>query len=377
MRKLSFIILSLFLLNSCDDSSTDTNDPINNPGGTEISKDGPSLSLVKEGIVVGLYPNRIVADSNYVYVVNSGDNTVGRLDLNNHVYDNNFIKFPQGTSPYSIALKYDSEYNEDLDDIIPKETLYISTSGRLDTSYIPDDAIFEVSLDTKEVKEIKSGLFMASDIIVTDTGCLVYVESEYDYANSKAEGKLTRLCKNEETSIPTSCKNPTRVATNDPMFIVTCSGIFTYDDSYSITGTPGAGACIYNRYLEETKCFNQDGDTGSPAVYTDKAVVGSTYSGTLTVIDGPLLNTYTPFDTPSMLVPYHLYDDIYAIAAFNTSTLYLYDLVNNKLVSEYKMSGSELDKKGPLDLIYIEDRSQLVVLNSLSSTIDIFSVNKE
>ena len=332
---------------------------------TACSEDGtnnplfnPNFTALKQDIKVGLYPNRILSDGQYVYVVNSGDNTVGKLSLSTYEYDNNFIKLDQGTNPYSISLK--------------SNHLYISSSGKMDDSYNADDIIVDVDLSTGSKTEVLKSLFMVSDIITST--CIEFVESEYDYANSTAKGKVTQYCPDQTLSVPTSCKNPTRIMENEDGYIVTCSGVYSYDADYNITGTVGSGVCFYNSHLEETSCKMEDKDSGSPSVGEKTILIGSTYSGNLTIIKNNTLDTISLVKN-SMLVPVHLYNDIYAIAGFNNSTLYLYDAETKAVITEYSMSKTDLDKKGPLDMVYLPDTSQLIVLNSLSATIDVFTIN--
>ena len=354
MKRVLFFSVLCLTLNACSDDSTPEVED------TTVEQETITLSVVKENINVGLYPNRILQDGKSLYVVNSGDNTIGKLNLSDYSYDNNFITLDQNTNPYSFSIK--------------DGHLYISSSGKLSETFTPDDIIVDVDLSTGNKTTVLSSLYMASDIITSK--CVEFVESEYDYSNSVASGKFTQYCNESKTTVSTTCKNPTRVVARDDGYIVTCSGIYTYDDNYSIVGTDGSGVCFYTSQITEDTCILANKDTGAPSVGKTTSIIGATYSGKMQILVDKQTEE-VELSNGTMLVPVHLKDDVYAIAAFNTNIIYIYDANNKKVLTEYKLSKTDLDKRGPLDIVYLQSDNKLAILNSLSSTVDILSITEK
>lgn len=333
-----FFASLLTILPSCDNSSD-----------LELE----TLVPVKTDIKVGLYPNRILLNGDYAYIVNSGDNTVGRLDLATFDYDNNFIILPQDTNPYALAVM--------------DNHLLVSSVGRYSGDYI-----VSFDLDSLEEEVLVEDLFMVSDLR-TSNSCVNFIESEYDYSVGEAEGKLTTLCSGLFSSVKTDCSNPATVRSQGKSIYISCSGVYEYDSSYNISGTEGSGVCIYKDSLELETCLLEGEDTGTISLWGDSLLVGSTFSGVLTIVSGDKIETNLIAEN-TMINPYYLKDDKALLLDFNNSKVYLYNLIDKEIEVSYNLSETELDKRGSIDLAYDSSLNRVYILNTLSSTVDIFDL---
>lgn len=70
----------------------------------------PHAEIIKSIDNIGLHPSAIAQDDDYVYIVDSGNNTIDRLDKKTHQYTDAFIDLGQDAGTCAIHLDGENIY---------------------------------------------------------------------------------------------------------------------------------------------------------------------------------------------------------------------------------------------------------------------------
>ena len=328
-------------------------------GCTDDNEKNLSADLTAAGSwKIGMWPNSLYKDGSDVYVADSGNNEIDIYHIESGQYEDSKIKLPVDSNPLQVST----------DD----SNVYIVASK--------SNLIYQYNKASGELTALNiTGLNMPYSIL-TSGGCHVIVNSEYDYDNGTAAGSIAKICGSDDTRLPTTCKNPVDIKSLDNGYLLSCSGVYQYDSNYAITRTQGSALQKLDSNFDVVKSIFADDDPGTAAISKDYIVTGSSFKGVAHLLDHDLnvLDTYTIGDgSASMLVARYLYDDNFVIADFNHDKLFFVKVGSGKFVVQFEaaISDSEVARKGPLDIIY--DNHSILVLNSLSETLDIYRINRE
>ena len=399
LTKLLFIsllaaMLGLFAVSCSDDDNAGSKDD-DNAGSKDddASSKKISISTVKTLTNMGTSPNQLLVDGDYAYTVASSDNVIMRLDLNDFTLNEKYIDLGENANPYAMT--------KDGEDIYIVNSM-ANTLVKVNTS---DPASITTLLT------VSDGLNMPMDVLVKD-GTVYVANADYD-ESYQPHGRIAWLAADGTKGVLEGfeTKNLTSLYTQSDssnLFVVS-SGSFQYDENYTITSTLDSGILIASlpMSLDATTYLLKNEDVGKLAFTRDgnQIFVGSSYSKTLHVLTRSGDDATPKYSANSlsfgkdtgMLMPKTLDDTHVALIDFNSDSLYIIDMndddikawaTSTELVSQdmadkaraaiektkFRFSESSFDRRGPISMSWDPKRNQLLVLHSLSETIDVLKI---
>ncbi len=357
--------------------------------------DGPrgemKFSKVKTIESMGLYPNQVVVHGDFAYAIASGDNVVMRIDLDSFKVDKAYIDLGQNANPYAMTFEGDDIY------------VVNSVSNTLVKTRTTDPK----SLET--LASANHGLNMPMDVVVNPYTQAISVGCADYNTNGVAEGKIVSLNHDgsfSEEKDALEIKNITALYAVPKTKFMTAvgSGNYVFDSDYEITGTHDNGVRVTDYSTAATpvsETILKNEDVGKMAFLDDSRVwlVGSSFSSKMHSIHynkvGDYQTSTLQLDSGKgmgMYIPVAIDDTHAVIADFNHDKLYVVDLNQSDVrawaegsnasaaaaaesikASSFALSSTSVDRRGPVSMAVDPKRSYILVLNSLSETLDVIS----
>ena len=307
---------------------------------------------------VGLYPSDITLSGNEAYIVDSGNNAIHKLHLDNLALNKNAIIFDPDTGPYT-AFATESD-------------LYVACNVSPKVVDISLQNSVQNTLMT--ASEIKS----PSDIWLYQTQVIV-ADSEYDFTdNSKTEGKIIlRSANGTVTESKTATPNPvfiqmTRIQDQDYL-LISNAGILKYSaEGYQ----PPERSCLEIRSAQDLSqsliqhCIHHDSFGRISQSETDIYIGDGILPVIHQIAKSDLLNPAAQMkdivmsqETPGMTTPLVVDNALVAIN-YNQDQLVWID---DSDMYYFRLSSSDAAQKSPTDLVYDRQRKQILVLNGAGS----------
>ena len=381
---LLFTLASALILGCSDDDKSTTKTTQNDPNEWaqydntylfgSISEDAKAVLPVIPGKTLDnlglMYPNDIVMNQTHAFIVDSGNNTIHRIALDTLDVEKNFVDLGQNVGPASAYADQDNLY------IVCNMT----------------SQVVKVDLKTQAKSVILSAdkLISGYNVLKVDNAVIVS-DSEYDLSNpSNTKGSLI-VIKDDGSinSFDTETPNPTSIANikvGEKQYIVSSnSGIVQYGSNGEMTAPDKS--CIQLWALEElmggdtpfvkTHCETNSSvgkiSVSDTHLYVGDGVTPKVYSTDITKLPDFDIWTSAAFGNAKdlgMTIPLVVGSDL-AVFNFNADTL---TWVRGDKRINLKLSQTEASKKGPISAIYDANHKQILVLNSLSGSIDVLKI---
>lgn len=352
-----------------EDTDSSSGDVLNLFGKlTDEQKKTVPLTPLKTLNDMGLYPSDMDLYGDYAYVVDSGNNTIHRIKLDDLSVEKNYVDLGLDASPYAAFAD--------------KDALYVAAQGKQAVYKYPHDNPGNFSV-------VASGL-VAPTAVYTKNGSIYIADSEYDYANpTQTGGKVHVISDTQDAFTLTSTSQNPGFLDHCPMFnwiFSVNSGVITFGQTMlapekscvdvweiaSLSGdkenTPIRTYCLENTSLGRTIKSNvvlYIGDALKPVIHA--LDIKSINAGTAEFKTITLSNDDTGMTTP-VDVENHL-----AVLEFNHDTITWFE---DEKQTTYRLSSSKAAAKGPIDAVYDATRKQLLILNSTSGSVDVLKFSK-
>lgn len=331
----------------------------------EIKKDLPfkpvkTLDGMGEGVTdIDLY-------NNFAYVVDSMNNVIHRIHLDELSVDKNYIDLGQNAAPYAV-------YADD-------NGLYVAVQGKKSVIKFPPDKPNE--------PVVLSDNLIAPSAIYSYNDLLFYADSEYDYNDaSKTGGKVHVITKeNEHIELVSSYQNTGFLdycPTYDWIFAVNSGIVSFYPEvmppekscvdlwdaknlSVAEENKPAYTFCVDNTSLgrmSKSQGTLYMGDALKPVIHglwVNDVPKGKGHIEDIVLSDDSTGLT-TPVDMGTSL----------AVVEFNHDMLYFR---KDQVLTSYRLSKTQTLNKGPIDAVYDAKHKQLLILNSIAGSVDVFKV---
>ncbi len=335
---------------------------------TEEQKNALPLLPLKTLNNMGLYPSDMALFGDYAYVVDSGNNTIHRIKLDDLSVEKNYVDLGLDASPYAAFAD--------------KDALYVAAQGKQAVYKYPHENPADFSI-------VASGL-IAPTAVYTQNGSIYIADSEYDYATpSKTGGKVHVISDTQDAFYLTSTAQNPGFLDHCPMFnwiFSVNSGVITFGqtmippekscvDVWEIAtlssdrkNAPLRTYCLENTSLGRTIKSNvvlYIGDALKPAIHSlDIKSINADAAEFKTIkLSDDEIGMTTPVDLDNHL----------AVLEFNHDTLTWFE---NEKQTTYRLSSTKAASKGPIDAVYDSPRKQLLILNSTSGSVDVLKFTK-
>lgn len=375
LNKLSRILsiaLALSMFSACQSEEQEDNNgtpsaPINLYGELDPDlKAALPLNAVTSLNDIGLWPSDLAIFGDYAYVVDSGNNAITRIGLNDLKVEKNYVDFGENASPYAIYAN--------------SEAIYVALQGNGTIARVAHD-------NPSEITTIANGL-IAPTAVCANQGDTYIADSEYDYANPQnTKGSIHLKTTQGEATLPSTSPNPAFIETislnGKPYLLSINAGVIDF-----ITQTPPPKSCIDLWPLSDISTLAQpensvcatNASLGRITVLNDTLYTGDAMTPTLYAVPtSKLLEPDATFDTQMLLdtpkgtlTPIAIDNKALAVIDFTSDTITW--LKDNRPLRFYLTAPAENPVKGPIDIVYDSPRNQILILNSLSETIDVLKV---
>lgn len=320
---------------------------------------------------LGSFPNSLHLDGDHVFVVDSSNNEVDRLDLKSREYTDGYIDLPLDSNP--VHVQSDSKF------------IYVLTapftaglSPRL-VSYSKRDQEVKSELATSPLLDRPYGLSKDSD------GCLLVANTAYTYGSPVGDGSILVKCPDRDAvKFNVGCKNPTRVLSHEGDLFVFCSGVDEFDKDWVYKSTTGSGICKYDKDLKLVgSCVALGEDVGTPAMDVGTPamegfiLVGSSHTASYALYDydlNLLSKVKSMAESDGMLIPTLVSGGKFILASSNTDELIPISVIGGKVVEHKAFKFPEgVEKRLVMDLVYSSELDYLVLLNSNWATVEVYT----
>lgn len=368
------LFIFLFFFVSCDDSKND-----------EIKKcSGDDCLTITEIGVTGTYANQMMFKDNNLYIVNSGDNSIQKIDLNNNSSLNPYISLPLDSNPYYFDIQNDEIY---------VSNLMTNSISRVKLNELNN--VVNIKIEGEQSFLQPEGITANDDYIFVTNTNITYDEN---WNQVVQDGFLSIINKNDNTfnkKYTTSQKNSQRVFINNNKAYVINSGTIKFDDNYVSLPTSNASVDILNLSnpgysFDKSLTFNYvDGTTkgniNNYCIMNNKLYLASGSAGEIYSInletDEIINNTNNPIVTEevtglqnAMLNVECANNKIYAID-FNKDKLYIIDTNDeNKVIYSSKITSGDLE--GPLGITKDTTGENIYIFFGISKKIIKINVSK-
>lgn len=383
MKRLFAVGLCLFCINACDDSEN---------GGEQDENKTLGFTKLKTFQDVGKTTNQVVLGQDLAYIVASGDNVINVVYLSEWTFASKYIDLGQDANPYAMALDGPS--------------IFIANSINLiaSSSIVAPKLLEPILTDENGVNGPTDIYAFKDKIYVTN--------SEYNMTTYVPEGSIlvSNRTGGDVHVYKTALRNPTAFydfhLDQYEGMVTVFTGEYLMDENYNITGFKDSGigmTASFDDSLKYETYLLKDVDVGKMAPLMDGKhfVVGTANTPVIHIITVQD-NAEEHFKVREMKLPgtqamYHpvaISKTAVVLANFNADTLYILDASNQAVSSwlsgddsayeaavqavvstEYKLSTSSVDRKGPISMAWSDTYKHLFVLNTLSETLDVFKVD--
>lgn len=385
-RRLLWILAALLMLSGCDADTENTSDTSTDMGTDTVPTtcnvslvDNPDFAGAFEASVytAGTFANAIAIEGDSLLVVNSGDNTVQKINLTDGTSTPAFIDTGDGSNPYDLAVSGDRVYVTNL------FTGGITVAQLSDGTILSQDAIPQ--------------LISPQDIIATDSHLFI-ANTEFIFGSAATEFGSLAIFTREDTPqlvsvIPTTQPNPQYLLLDGTTLYVVNSGRLSYDpDTFVATPVGDGGVDVFDvtnpdAVTAPTQNFvlpanGSVGNPGVPALSGSHLYIGSGVAPVLFKLDlgaGTVVNgtdnpipVFTTEAANSLTAPFTGPGNVLYVLDFNNDGLFLFDPSCDAPISERINIGTNAElAEGPLTLLWRDDAA--LILSSISSEIHRFT----
>lgn len=331
------------------------------------------------GITVGTYPNQILLNDGALYLVNSGDNAIQKIDLTDGPTEQNpFISLPEGSNPYIMTIDNNNE---------------LFVTNLMKNSY--SRAMLDSPSDVKTITFDGENSLKAPEGIAVNNENIFITNANYttdaNWVTTYNDGFITMTDKTNNTfikKIPTTQKNPQRAfILNNKLYVIN-SGIVESDANYIMYPKSNSGIDILDLSNIDSGFSNikipfTDGKlSGFAGAYTLSNDNKSLYmaSGTapelyyFNIKDSVMLrNTENPiiidtFDTPtSVMLNLTTVENYLFVTNFNNDTLYVLDINDNyKVVIKADIGEDSNTMEGAQGITYDKVNKKVYIFFGIS-----------
>jgi hypothetical protein len=397
------VALSVALLIGCSDpdngASTDTSGGSDSTSGADGTSDATSTdtsgtsdpdaddsadsvtttcevafgAVTPGAFTLGTYPNAIDALAGFLYVVNSGDNTVQRVNIDTAASEPSFVDLGENQNPYDFTIFGDRIY---ITNLIANSVAVadLSTGQVISNTAFPE-------------------LISPQDIIATDN-YLIIANTEFVFGSGATEfGSVIVLSRDDTPTfinrIPTTQPNPQFVFVHGDSAYAVNSGLIEYDDNFVSSPVGDAGVDIIPlNALSNISSAPQNislgaaqgfvGNPGAPAVIGDALFLGSGTAPILFQIDLTTQQVVRGVSNPievrpvgpenALMIPFKGPQNKLYVSDFNMDQLHVFDPHTLGACAPPLTVGESAELlEGPLAITW--SGTSGFILNSIASTI--------
>ena len=343
-------------------------------------------AIVDLGVTTGSAPNDILLLDNSLFIVNSIDNSIQKVDLSDKSENKTFISLPVGSNPYYMTI----DNNE----------LFVSNlMGNSYSRAMLNDAenVKTVSFEGDNALKGPEGIAVTSDsIFITNTNS--YWDNDA-FKMVYGDGFITLVNKADDTfnkMITTSQKNPQRaIVLGDKLYVIN-SGISEFienvahpksDSGIDVLDLTNIDAGFTNTEIPFTD-GEMSGFVGSYSLNNDntKMFLASGSSPELYSYDitnnSMLRNTDNPIVidsdlTGSVMLNLATVEQYLFIVNFNNDTLYILDTENDyKLILKADIGADSETLEGAQGITYDKENKKVYVFFGLSKQLISIDIEK-
>jgi len=335
-------------------------------------------------IATGTYPNDMHLKDNALYIVNSGDNAIQKIELNDMSNINPYASLPENSNPYFMTF--------DDDGSIFGTNLMTNTYSKI----TPEKLVETNSPEGEEALKGPEGIVVNSDyIFISNTN------SSWDSETNKMvydDGFVTVINKvdgNFYKKLIVSQKNPQRLFVKDDKLYVINSGTVEFDENYKAFPKTDGGIDVFDLNNLDSEPKNavipfQDGKlSGFPSPYTLSEDGNTIYlaSGTTAELysydmtnSEMLRNTDNPIiiddNTQTAMLNLTSVNKYLFVVNFNNDMLYIVDTTNDyKVILKTDIGEDSETLEGPQGIVYDKDKDYIYIYFGISKKIVSIDLN--
>ncbi len=331
------------------------------------------------GVTTGSAPNQILLKDNSLFIVNSMDNAIQKIELTDGPTETNpFVSLPEGSNPYFMTIDSNNEL------FVTNLMGNSYTRVKLDTPKLTTTASFSDDQAFKAPEGIAvddNNIFIANADYTTDENWVTTYNNGFLSIINKADDKFSK-------KIDTTQKNPQRIFILNGKLYVINSGIVEFDANY--IGYPKSDSGIDILDLSDIDA----GFTNVKIPFTDGKLSG--FAGAYTLSDdnnnlflasgtapelylydinakAMLRNTDNPividtFDTPtSVMLNLTTVENYLFVTNFNNDTLYVLDTADNyKVVVKADIGEDSESMEGAQGIVYDKNNKKVYIFFGIS-----------
>ncbi len=353
----------------------------------------PNMAAIKKIGTTGLYPNEMKLYDGFLYIVNSGDNSIQKFDPSTGetiLGDNDapFIFTGEGSNPWNFVIRNNGTLDEFFVTNLMTQSYYITDTALETTVTFADDNAFK-SPEGITVTDDNIFITNINSTWDTDLGEMVF-EPGFITVTNRTDNTFSK-------KLPTTQLNPQKVFTlNDSLYVIN-SGTTKYDTNYISNPNSNSGIDIFDiKDLDKTpinveipfSTKKQNAYVSSYTISDDKSKIylGSGAAPELYLFDTTtnkmIRNTDNPIiiddfgDTLSnTMLNLTLVDGyIFAING-NNDTLYVVEPLNFKVVMKINIGSDDTNVEMPQGIVFDKENRVLYIYFSLSRDIISIDVN--
>ncbi|MBN2695599.1 hypothetical protein JXR93_13140 [bacterium] len=326
-------------------------------------------------IPAGTYANEIIYNDNSLYIVNSGDNSIQKIDLTDGATNHNpFISYLEGSNPYYTTISDGKIY----------------TANLMGNSFSVTDLVNPVDVITVFNGEDNNTLISPEGVAVTEN--YIYITNDTNRYSLDGDGFVSVFDKNSlefVTKINTTQKNPQYIFSISEKIYVVNSGKGSFNNDYTLfTPQTESGVDIIdsktNQIIKNVPFLkggsplsgainNYSISTDNSKIYFGSGSASEVYSFDLNseeFTDNTLTISQSA-DTNALINVFEKDGVMFAIN-FNTDTVYLFQ--NSTLFASATLRDGEF-LEGAQDFAYDNINNQLYILFGISSKIRKIDLN--
>ena len=373
------LTMTMFFFISCgeDDSPEETKCNASCLSWEKCVNDACELAVTDLGFTTGTFPNEMLLNDGALYLVNSGDNAIQKIDLSDNTNTNPFISLPANSNPYYMTIDNN-------------ELFVANLTGNSYSRVMLDDAsnVTTTVFENDEALKGPEGIAVSSDnIFITNTNS----STDENWVTTYSDGFITLVNKSDNTfnkKITTNQKNPQRAfVLNNKLFVIN-SGIVEFDASYIGYPKSDSGIDVLDLSNIDAGFTNTvipftdgklSGFAGSYSLSNDnkKLYLASGSAPELYSYDiennAMLKNTDNPiiidtFNSPSsVMLNLTTVEKYLFVVNFNNDNLYILDTEDNyKVVSKLDIGEDSETMEGPQGITYDKINKKVYIFFGIS-----------